>query len=179
MQRFILSFASLAVIVFVYAFATIAVSLVAVSCQQTEVATVFTGYGNSDFESFNDEQDGGFQLVGNLCYEQPQDITLSVWYFDPDTDPATALRTVTLPGLDEDGEPTEADVPDDSFAIQVAFTNQEGRKGSHFSPSGFFTGYLDSGKLAVVEVLDVKTGRMMYKTINTANGLKLETCFSF
>ena len=177
MKKLIFPLASLSAALYAITLYAIVGSII-VSCQRNDLpAPAATGYGDTTFETVNEAGPGDFQLIGNLCAEQPRDLTLSVWYFPADTSPADALNAVANLGLDEDGEPVDAELPDDSFEVSAKYSRSTVNY-SHYSASGYFSLYLTADQMAVVEVTDAE-GRMVYKTVSTGLGQKLETCFSF
>ena len=149
-----------------------------VSCQRNDLpAPTPNGWNNTTFQTVNDEQPDDCQLIASLCDGQPQNLMVSVWYFDPRIDPATALTSIANPGIDDDGDPIDPEQPDDTFEVKTLFKDANGKPASHYSSGGFFTIFLDANQLAVLEISD-EHGHTLYKTIDTTPD-HTDTCFSF
>ena len=167
-------FAAIAAPFFVFTFLTIAVS----ACKKTAetVTPEPTGWNSTEFTPVNEKITSDHELTATLCSKQPQNFTAAVWYFPADADPMASVKSITDPGVDEDGEPEEAELPNDNFDVEVKFTEADGIVRSHYSNKAVMKFYLDADQLAVFQIAD-QTGAIKWVTLKTT-GERSETCFA-
>ena len=174
MKSFINCFASLSILFFAFTFLTIATS----ACKdRVDIKPVLDGWNETEFAPINDGGAADYELVASVCSPgKPQNFSIAVWYFDSTTSEEMSLDSLMNPGVDEEGEPNEPELPAESFDVLLKF-NEEARDKSNYTKYGEMLIYLDTDQLAVIRTTDA-AGRDTWHTHRT-NDKHGKTCFTF
>ncbi|MBO0950874.1 hypothetical protein [Fibrella forsythiae] len=157
---------------FLFTFFTIAVS----ACHHTtaDPEPEPTGWNRTEFMPVNDSIQGDYELTATLCGKNPQNLSVSVWYFPADANPKDAVYSITNPGYDDDGEPAEPELAADDLDVQVKFI-KEGAVVSNYNLKAAMVLYLDPDQLAVMQITDEQGNVTWHTQLTTGN--KGTTCF--
>lgn len=176
MKNFVITFTSICVSLFLYTFLTILAAACHRGGDSTDPTPDPDGWNNTTFEPLNEALDGDYALTGSFCGQGPENLMLSVWYFPKETAPSVAVRSLTDPGVDEDGEPVEPELPAETYDAWVK-VNRNAVDYSSYDKSGKLTVYLEPDSLAVIQVTN-EAGKSIWLT-KVTTGNKGDLCFTF